>query len=65
MKKVEKVMFSIEEIVGDIITYDVIQEKNGIKTIIAKDVEDLDAAERIKGLFFKVSQVKDYSFFNK
>ena len=63
MKKVEKVMFSIEEIVGDIITYDVIQEKNGIKTIIAKDVEDLDAAERIKGLFFKVSQVKDYSLF--
>ena len=65
MKKVEKVMFSIEEIVGDIITYDVIQEKNGIKTIIAKDVEDLDAAERIKDLYFKVSQVKDYSFFNK
>ena len=63
MKKVEKVMFSIEEIVGDIITYDVIQEKNGIKTIIAKDVEDLDAAERIKGLYFKVSQVKDYSLF--
>ena len=63
MKKVEKVMFSIEEIVGDIITYDVIQEKNGIKTIIAKDVEDLDAAERIKDLYFKVSQVKDYSLF--
>ena len=61
--KVMEVKFSIEEIVGDIITYDVVKEENGVKTIIAENVEDLDAAERIKDLFFKVSQVKDYTLF--
>jgi imidazole glycerol phosphate synthase subunit HisF len=47
-KKVMKnVKFSIEEIVGDIITYDVVLEENGVKSIVYRDADDKREARQI------------------
>ena len=48
MLKVEKkVSFSIEEIVGDIITYDVVKEENGVKSVVYRDANDKREARQI------------------
>lgn len=46
MKK-RNVKFSIEEILGDIITYDVVLEENGVKSVVYRDADNETLARQI------------------
>jgi len=43
MKK--QISFSIEEILGDIITYDVVMEINGVKKVLFPDCDSIELAQ--------------------
>ena len=49
MKK-RNVKFSIEEILGDVITYDVVLEENGVKSVVYRDADDENQARQIIGM---------------